>query len=247
LSKAKKEKIVLILIAVVFAAYIVLNLFISFEMFGFNEGSKALRTERVTEKQANLDWIATVDSVYTLSDADIEDAFDYLSQLAIENSTDTTRLKDMYYIKASIQYHHNLPEDAIETLELYNNLSKSESPKYQWLKAGCLVKQGKLEAAESLLSKTSEINLISNWLLGNFYEIQGDKTKALACYDKLLDFLNPMQAYEKSPSLYSKCTSRVEALNKENPIYLENLVLFDDRKRTLKELGGISFVVSEDF
>lgn len=247
LSKAKKEKVILVLIAVGFAAYVLLNLFISFEFFEINNWSYDLREQRAIEKQDNLAWIANVDSVYTLSDKNIEDAFDYLSYLALEKPKDSIRLKDIYFIKATIQYNNNLLDDAIETLEKYNQLSKSETPKYQWLKAGCLVKQGELEAAESLLQKTAELNLVSNWLLGNLYEIQRDKDKALACYNKLLSFLNPMQAYQKSPSLYSKCTSRIEELSKENPIYLETLVLFDDRKRTLKEVGGTSFVVSEEF
>ena len=247
LSKAKKEKVILVLIAVGFAAYVLLNLFISFEFFEINNWSYDLREQRAIEKQDNLAWIANVDSVYTLSDKNIEDAFDYLSYLALEKPKDSIRLKDIYFIKATIQYNNNLLDDAIETLEKYNQLSKSKTPKYQWLKARCLVKQGELEAAESLLQKTAELNLVSNWLLGNLYEIQRDKDKVLACYNKLLSFLNPMQAYQKSPSLYSKCTSRIEELSKENPIYLETLVLFDDRKRTLKEVGGTSFVVSEEF
>jgi hypothetical protein len=163
-----KEKTAVVILSIIMIIFTIVSLSTDYFFFTYNNYSRNLKVDFRQRYKDNLDWINTVDSVYTLSDSSYNLSINYLNQLAKEKLTDTTRLKDIYYIKANILYQNNRINFAIQTLENYNKLTKFQTSKYLSLKAGCLIKQDKLSEAEVLLKVSAEDYIDSKWYLGDF-------------------------------------------------------------------------------
>ncbi|WP_421754088.1 hypothetical protein [Croceimicrobium sp.] len=87
-----------------------------------------------------------------------------------------------------------------------------------------------MEKAMTLLQQAAETNHDFKWYIGNLYEIQGEREKAILEYDYV---------YQQDTIVYAYYNERIQELENNPDQLLTELYYKDRRKRTLLLLKGV--------
>lgn len=169
-------------------------------------------------------WENKIDKIYFLSEKKYELAISYIdSLLKYDNSIDSFKITELQIIAGEILYDNNQIEKALERFDLSEN-SLVPSPSIKANKAGCLLKMEQFDKALKLLEDAAETNKSFNWHIGNFYEIKGEKEKAIQYYDKL---------FKIDTVYYKYCNDRINELKKTNYKLLKEIDYLDRENRLI--------------
>ena len=92
-------------------------------------------------------------------------------------------------------------------------LLTSDTPRNKANKAAYYVKKGYLNKAMNLLREAESVNYDFKWLIGNLYEIQGNREKAIIEYQSL---------FQMGEGIYEYCKDRISELkNPETKLFTD--------------------------
>lgn len=173
---------------------------------------------------------AKIVELYRRAYINLKDGVNYADSLIENDKTlDKSKISNFHTIVGEIYYDNDNIDRALERFLIVEAMTY-ESPRSMVNKAGCYIKQGKLEIAMTLLEQAAKINSDCKWFIGNLYEIQGEPEKAILEYQFV---------YEKNTIVYSYYNDRIQEL-KNNPHQLMTELAYKDRrKRTLILLKGV--------
>jgi len=175
-------------------------------------------------------WEAKIDELYKRADKNLNGGVSFADSL-IENdkSLDKWKISNLHTIVGEIYYDNDSIDRALERFLIDESLT-FDSPRNKANKAGCYVKRGDLEKAITLLQQAAETNHDFKWYIGNLYEIQGEREKAILEYDYV---------YQRDTIVYAYYNERIQELENNPDQLLTELYYKDRRKRTLLLLKGV--------
>ena len=225
-----KDKVTHIIATIALLLLFIGGIWESWSWFNLQNDITRINAENERLDARNQNWINLVDSIYSLGDTSLSSSQLVIRDLLQIYRQDTQRLADLYFIKGNIEYQKDQIDEAINSLSTSKIFSKAETPKHLALMGGCLVKKGDFDIAKQYLALASQKNHSYKWHLGNFFEIIGDKNKAIQEYAELL---------QKDSITYRICRQRLTELEKENPQFLNSIQYDDDRNRIFLKRGKL--------
>lgn len=156
-----------------------------------------------TQNKKIYDWENKIETFYNKVDIDLSDGVIFADSL-IRNDTSLNnfQISELHTLVGESFYDYGKYDKALERFYLDEKLT-FDSPRNKANKAGCLIKQGDYESAKKLLEEASKINHDYKWLLGNYYEIQGEIEKAISEYKYV---------YQRDTIVYSSFNQRIKEL-----------------------------------
>lgn len=146
----------------------------------------------------------------------------YADSLIYNDSTMSYRkIAELNTIVGETFYDNGHGELALERFYVSQSLIR-DNPRNKANKAGCHAMKGEYEIAITLLQEAAAINYDFNWLLGNLYEMMGNKELAIEHYNFL---------YQKNSEFYSYCNDRIQEITQNSELYTE--LQFQNRRRRL--------------
>lgn len=175
-------------------------------------------------------WETKIEELYKRADSNLSVGVNYADSLIENDQTlDKWKVSNLHTIVGEIYYENDSIDRALERFQINESLT-FDSPRNKANKAGCYVKQGDLKKAMTLLQQAAETNHDFKWYIGNLYEIQGERDKAILEYDYV---------YQRDTVVYAFYNQRIEELANNPDQLLTELHYKDRRKGTLLLLKGV--------
>jgi tetratricopeptide (TPR) repeat protein len=176
------------------------------------------------------EWDKKIEELYNRADQEFEYGIQYAdSLLEFDKSLDKWKVSKLHEIAGELYYDNEMINLALERFKLYENIS-FDSPGNKANKAGCYIKKGDLEKAMELLIEAADFNHEFKWHIGNLFEIQGEREKAIEQYKYL---------YLRDTIIYAYCNERIIEITEKAHYNMQELIYRNRRRRTLFLLKGV--------
>lgn len=158
------------------------------------------------------EWEKQISTIYAISDVDLKKAILYSDSIIKGSSLDNHMKADVHTVIGEILLDNDSIDLAFERFKK-TQLLTSDTPRNKANKAAYYVKKGYLNKAMNLLREAESVNYDFKWLIGNLYEIQGNREKAIIEYQSL---------FQMGEGIYEYCKDRISELkNPETKLFTD--------------------------